>query len=143
MLDFIWVAEFNDGKVLVQYEDPKTQLVEHAFKEILDRQDDLVRFALMGVASGKIYFVNLRNGTMGVTTSGSGELAPDDDMLSDESRRYRLIYFRRVHRDFTYDLRDLGVSKTVYFMGFQFNDRDGKNHKRFMKIGIDGRLIIS
>lgn len=143
MLDLIWAAQFKDGNTIVQYEDPKTQQIEHTFKEVLDKQDELEKFALLSVNTNAGYVVNLKNGTMGVTTSESGEIEPDEDMLRAESYRYRLIYFRRVYRDFSYDLRDLKTTRVLYFMGFQYNDKDNKNHKRLMKINSDGRLIIN
>ena len=51
MLDLIWSAEFSDDTSIVQFDDPLTQTKEHAFKEVLDKQDKLQCFYLHNINS--------------------------------------------------------------------------------------------
>lgn len=142
MLDFIWVARFANGDVIKQFEDPMEQTRENAFKSVLDRHDELDRFALVSVRSGDIYMVNMVDGTLSFMRNGETEPIPDDDMLCKEQPKYRLIYFRRVLREFSFDLKELNSPKVSYFLGVQYTDRSDKNHKRLVKIVHDGRLVI-
>jgi len=143
MLDLIWLAKFKDGTLIQQYDEIETQQKEHAFKEVLDRHDDLEHFALVNIHNGFIYSVNLLSGTLSITDSESEVVPqPDEDMLRGDSHKYRLIYFRRVTRTFGLSLNEIGNAEIVYFLGFQFNLKDGSNQKRLMKIDKDGKVII-
>ena len=62
MLDLIWSAEFSDDTSIVQFDDPLTQTKEHAFKEVLDKQDKLQCFYLHNINSGWDYGVDLTKG---------------------------------------------------------------------------------
>lgn len=141
MLDLIWTAKFKDGSTINQFDEQETQTKEHKFKEILDHQENLIGFTLVNIHTNVAYILNLENGTINITLNGSEELEPDKEMLKG-LYKYRLIYFRRVQRYFTSSMVETGVDIT-YFLGFQYNDEDGKNHKRFVKINSDGRLITN
>lgn len=143
MLDLIWVALFKDGNILRQFDDVDAQAGEHAFQEVLDRTEELAGFALLNVRTNAIYSVNLLNGTFSTSNGQMMEqLLADEDMLRDSSCKYRLIYFRRVTRTFSHlDLKNASSPVITYFLGFQYNDADGRNFKRMVKISGDGRLV--
>jgi len=143
MLDLIWTAIFNDNTIINQYDDPKEQKIEHAFKEVLNKQDKLEKFLLVNINTNTSYNLNLKNGTINITLNNQEQLITDDDMLLDKKYKYRLIYFRRVTKDFTPQLVQIGNSKIEYFLGYQYLDENNKNHKHLLKINKDGRLLIS
>jgi hypothetical protein len=144
MLDLFWQADFNDETTIVQFEDAE-QKVEHSFKEVLEKKDDLKNFSLHNRHTGLIYSLCLKTGIFGITSPlFSNELLdPDEDMKNDTKQRYRLIYFRRVTRNFNSDFKEISDANIVYFLGYQFTDEHNKNHKRLMKIHKDGRFIIN
>lgn len=143
MLDLIWFAKFKDGSTIQQFEDIKNQKQEKAFKEVLDRQEELEQFALMNIEYNHIYTVDLVNGIIGINSEYGLISKPDEDMLRNNSYKYRLIYFRRVSRTFGLDLSQVGNTDIIYYLGFQYNLKDGSNIKRLMKIDKSGRVIIN
>lgn len=143
MLDLIWFAKFKDGSTIQQFEDIKNQKQEKAFKEVLDRQEELEQFALMNIEYNHIYTVDLVNGIIGINSEYGLVATPDEDMLRNNSYKYRLIYFRRVSRTFGLDLSQVGNTDITYYLGFQYNLKDGSNIKRLMKIDKSGRVIIN
>lgn len=143
MLDLIWQAEFKtEPKVIRQYDDNE-QTIEHSFKEVLDRQEDLEFFELRNIYTNILYRVDLKKGTLDITAEGFSSVEADEDILRNKGCKYRLIYFRRVQRFFSTSLQEVDEAIIVYFLGFQYLDENNKNHKRFMKIQSDGRLIIN
>lgn len=142
MLDLIWVGIFNDGKVIRQFDDTE-QKVENKFSEIQNRQDSLIQFALVNEKTGVAYLADLVTGTISIQLINDSPLFADDDMRKENTKNYRLIYFRRVQHHFTSDLQTKLSSNINYFLGFQYNDQDGRNHKTLMKISPDGRVTLS
>ena len=142
MLDLVWFAAFKNEELINQFDDAE-QTKEHSFKEVLDRQNDLRTFALVNINSAVVYAVNLEEGTINVSLANTPQLETDEDMKNDTNQAYRLIYFRRVSRNFTSDFKEIGEATVVYFLGFQYLDKNNKNHKRLMKIHSDGRFIIN
>ena len=141
MLHLIWHAHFTDGH-LYQY-DLKTQK-ENLFQEVLDNQDKLVTFSLINRLTGDVYEVDLSKGI--ITTFKNNKpnnLEPRADMLRKESYTYRLIYFREVEKIFGANLEKIGADKIIYFIGFQYTDENEKNHKRIMKVYLDGQIVIN
>lgn len=144
MLDFVWYAELKDGSFLGQFENLETQAGENSFKRVLDAQADLVRFHLLYARDSgrKIrYTVNLVDGT--ICRTDGDELLADLDMLRDGAAVYRLIYFRRITRTFSTGLQEMGQPIIVYFLGFQYIDENGKNHKRLVKIDGNGNMLVN
>jgi hypothetical protein len=143
MLDLTWTAEFRDLTSINQFDDEE-QKIEHSFKEVLDKKDNLVRFSLQNRHTKLIYVLNLETGIFGITSPVIKNILLDtDEDMKNDTERYRLIYFRRVTRTFGLDLTEIGNANIVYFLGYQFTDEHNKNHKRLMKIHNDGRFIIN
>lgn len=142
-LKFGWVARFCDGSELRQFEDLKNQSVEAGFKQVLDRQDELAAFELVSACDGARFSVDLNRGLISAGDgSGSAFNAPAEEQLR-EAYKYRLIYFRRVTRNFNQNLQQIGEAGVVYFLGFQYVDENGKNHKRIMSIDGNGRFVTN
>jgi len=142
MLDLVWKATFKTGdetQTIGQYDQNK----EHLFKEVLDKQDYLINFLLLNRKTEDIYSVDLVNGCIEQYKSGQETLGPRADMLRNGNLKYRLIYFREVERTFNQQLTEIDGPKIIYFVGFQYLDQRGRNHKRIMKIHNDGRCVVN
>lgn len=146
MLDLIWYAHFKDGSRICQY---KPDGEEVKFQEVLDNKDELVVFELRHKNYSVGYFVDLISGTIHYGQVIPGDptkydtLEPRQDMLRNGDYQYRLIYFREIERSFNSSMQEVGTPKVLYFLGFQYTDENGKNHKRMMRIHADGRFCIN
>lgn len=140
MFDLIWIAKFNDGSELCQYEKDGT---ENLFQKVLDSQDDLAAFALVRRRDNLAYIVDLQEGCVSSIQLGQQILEPRADMLRKRKYRYRLIYFREIERSFNSTLQEVGETKVNYFLGFQYVDIDNKNHKRIIKINKEGNWVVN
>lgn len=146
MFDLFWYAHFNDGSYLCQY---KPDGEEVKFQEVLDKKDDLAYFELRHKNHPVGYIVDLKNGCLYYGQRVLGDpskydvIEPRQDMLRESNYQYRLIYFREVERTFGTTLTEIGTPKIVYFIGFQYTDENGKNHKRMMRIHPDGKFCIN
>lgn len=150
MFDLVWMAFFKDSPVpLSQYHvNPKDgHCVEVPFSQVLERQDSLLQFALINRSTRVWYAVDLKKGTIKIaqdySTDGPMFLEPREDMLRKDDIKYRLIYFREVTRSFDSHLQEVGGQSVNYFLGFQYKDLEGHNHKRLMCVTADGRVVIN
>ena len=149
MLDLVWVATFKDNPLpLFQYhcslEDNKSA-VEVPFSQVLEKQDELTHFALLNRRNGTWYQVDLQKGTIGIAQGMDNVqfLEPRADMLRKDELKYRLIYFREVTRNFDSRMQEVGEHSVNYFIGFQYTDTEGHNHKRLMCVNADGQVVIN
>jgi len=150
MLTLPWTARFKDGSVICQYDQVNNkgsvpdELIykENLFKEVLDRQDDLVLFFLVNQKNKDIFLVDLINGCISKTTGDDKMLHPRADMLRKDQYKYRLIYFREVAKHFSSSMQYVSED-IVYFIGFQYTDENNKNHKRMIKIQEDGKWVVN
>jgi len=140
LLDLFWLAKFKDGSQLMQYDKDGNEI---AFKEVLDRQEQLKYFALVRRTDSLSYIVDLKLGTISQAKRGEAMFEPRQDMLRKEAYEYRLIYFREVEREFGSSMQPIGEPKTVYFLGFQYKDKNGSNNKRMIKIHKDGQWVVN
>lgn len=144
MLDLIWKASFKIDEsasyMICQYNEKGK---ETPFKEVLDNQENLEWFALLNQRTKHVYYVDLKSGSISIGKKGKSLLKPRADMLRNSNYKYRLIYFREVSRTFDAKLSEINNPTIIYFVGFQYTDENGKNHKRLMKINSDGRTIIN
>ena len=145
MFTLPWTAKFRDGSIIEQYENvfDGSYSKENTFKEVLNNIDDLELFYLINSNSGEVFAVDLINGCVCKTTTDSTMLEPRADMLRKHNLKYRLIYFREVERIMNMQLQEIGDPKIIYFLGFQYLDANGFNHKRIMKICTDGRWVCN
>lgn len=140
MFDLVWKAIFKDGRYIRQFEEND---IEHPFKEVLENQDNLIYFFLENPKNKYTYVVDLNKGCIFFCREGSYLLHPREDMLRKTAYKYRLIYFREVERTFGSNLKEIGEPKVLYFIGFQYTDKDNSNHKRMMRIHPNGEFVIN
>ena len=130
-----WRAYFKGQHVLEQY-DSKGK--ERLFKEVLDRQDELEKFELVG--NGEIYQVNLITGEFFI--KGVKFLPATETELGVYHRdvKYRIIYYRRIQT--TVSQTKVGKPNLLcYLLGWQATI-DGKNIQRIMQIHSTGKLVL-
>jgi len=87
-LSFIWTAGFKDGSDLMQFNEDGT---ENRFKLVKDRIEELKEFYLYNKDLSKIFTVNLDKGY--ISFGKTQTIQPD--LLKEEKKNIRLIFFRR------------------------------------------------
>lgn len=143
-LAFVWQALLTDGTIINQFEDAE-QTKEHLFREVLDRQDDLKLFTLINVKTQRIYRLDLELGRFHFMSLGF-IINPEQDMVGGSSKnKYRLIYFRRVEKSFSYGgarkIDDFS-SPIKFFLGYQYTDEEGKNVKHISQITENDEIYL-
>ncbi len=128
-----WHAFFSNSLVLKQFEEDR----ETKFDEVKKRFDNLLSFKLIHISKPLSVEVNLMRGFILIDTKTSViTLEPPESKFN-----IRLIYFRRNYVDF--DIRGEILKHTIYyFLGFQYNDKNNKNHKVLLKIDQEGNINI-
>jgi hypothetical protein len=149
-LSYEWVAYYNDGSILRQYDDINN--VAHHFGHI--EQDKIKEFEILPTIQGLFPLkVNLYNGLFYINNNPVLELKQHDSIInlgfdilnkkieSTWGDKAKLIYFRHVRRNFVPGLNgfDMDVS-IVYEIGWEAIV-DGEHHKH--TINIDDKGIIS
>lgn len=146
MLDLVWIAWFADGFPIEQF-DGAGQTKEHAFREIQEKaaKVPLVSFELVNLRSHIRYIADIIRGHVIITPKNLIGAEPENEVSGDSSNKYRLIHFRRVTHEFQQGKPNEGSSNPSnidYFLGYQWTDSDGKNHKRLMQITKDDEVFI-
>jgi len=131
-LSFSWIAIFNDGTKINQYEENG---IENKFQLVKDRFNELGYFNLTN-KEGKLFTVDLINGLIGYNY-----LALPYIEVKEKKENVRLIFFRR-HR-VTLNQEGKEIEHILnYHLGFQYNDKNGYNQKIVLKIDEEGNFII-
>lgn len=130
-LSFHWIAIFDDGCIF-QFEDGK----ENKFQKVLDRAKALKWFILKHKDTDLTFTVDLDKCIilLGKCKSIAAEFTKPKD-------NGRLIYFRRNK----VELGEKGnkISHTVlYFLGYQYTDNAGHNHKAVLQIDDNGNWVL-
>jgi len=136
----MWIAQFKDGTILRQYEGEK----ENLFKGVLDRVDELEVFNLVNTKTNKAYRLNLFTGVLNIIQQGTFMRKPEPELTT--KRKLRLIFFRRMEKNmgFSGTIESSGEPTLIaYFLGYQYNDDVGKNHKLLVQIHEDDQIFIS
>jgi len=144
-LDLAWFALYDNGDILQQFKDLKTQEDEILFQKILDRLDTPHHFMLVNVHSDKVYSVDLQMGKISIYETMQ-KSKPEKETRGDEKYNYRLIYFRRVTQEMKWDGKKLSkaVQKNIqYFLGFQYTNEKGENVKRLLQIAKNDEVYIA
>ena len=130
-----WKAHFNNAHTLEQY-DIKGK--EHLFQEVLDRQDDLEIFELVG--DGKVYQVDLRTGKFFIKGVEFFPITEKEFQKPLRDVKYRLIYYKR--KKATITLTDVKNPEVLhYLLGWQALV-DGRNFQRIMFIYLNGKIEL-
>ena len=148
-LKYEWIAKYNDGTELRQYDDKK-QLVYH-FGHI--DQEKVVEFILESKTEPKfIVSVNLKNGVFYINNKPVKETLIDNikiplglffgdkKIVSSWGNKAKLIYVRHIRRDFNMGTGTVSVSMT-YELGYE-GKVDGKDEKHTIVIDERGHLGI-
>jgi hypothetical protein len=133
-LSFHWTAGFKDGSDLMQFNEDGT---ENRFKLVKDRIEELKDFYIYNKDLSKIFIVNLDKGY--ISFGKTQTIQPD--LLKEEKKNIRLIFFRR----HTVELTISNIEKShviIYFLGFQYNDKNGYNRKIILIIDNQGNWYL-
>jgi len=130
----VWKAFFKDETIIKQFEGD----IEHPFRDVLQYQEKsaLVAFELENTTTSRIYRVDLARGTITIKSKLNLDLPIEDDVMTNKAN-CRLIYFRRVTRQMSWNgskMATMGDPNILYFIGVQHNEPDGRNHKTLLQI---------
>jgi hypothetical protein len=132
-LTFIWKAFFSDGTILEQYKNG----IEYKFKEVKDKFDKLIRFSLVNKDYSQCFTVDLQNGFIIYNNYKNINI----DQI-EEKKNIRLVFFRRHQIEIgTQDLTEKNHN-ILYFLGFQYLNKNGYNQKIILKIDSEGNWIL-
>lgn len=128
MLKYLFIATLKDGTSIAQTHDDVsiTNPSKSAFYDIIDK--DVEKFYLLD-AEGNNYGVDLSDGAFYINGAKIFIHDRNEEILSN----FRLIYFRRVKKDFNINYEEIDTQIT-YLLGWQCNNSEGKNVKRIMEI---------
>lgn len=133
---FTWIAQYEDGVELHEYEENGTQ---HLVKEI--DHNKLENFVIVDERNEYRYSVNVKTGKFNlnglILWSFSLPRVYKKDGTSDVD--YRLIWFKRVRRDFSPEGE---ICTIMYVLGLQ-TTYEGENYKQLVWVLDDGSVIIN
>jgi hypothetical protein len=134
-LTFIWIAIFKDGTKIEQYNEDKS---ENKFQLIKDKFTDLGYFNLTD-RKGHFFTVDLINGLIGFNYA---TLPYVEVEVQEKKENIRLIYFRTHRIEIgEQDLKEK-IHTIEYYLGFQYNDKNGNNRQLVLKIDEQGNFIL-
>jgi hypothetical protein len=127
-LSLSWIAFFNDGKIIKQYEEG----IEHRFQEVKDNLTNLIRFSLVNKNFSICFTVELKNGFILYNNYRGINLEEIE-----YKENIRLIFFRRHTVEIGENLKQKKHT-IIYHLGFQYNDKEGNNRQIVLKIDSEG-----
>lgn len=127
-----WTAVLKDGTEISQVD---SLGIEHLYKEVQDNFDNLDKFYVVHVTKDFKALVDLTQGLIFIN-SQQQDIGPE---LTKEKFNIRLIFFRR-HTIQIVESLEAGHNM-IYFLGFQYNDKDGQNHKFLIQIDQESNII--
>jgi hypothetical protein len=133
-LKFHWTAIFKDGTEISQYD---ANGVEHLYKEVLDRAEELVSFYIVHITKPLKITVDVTRGILFI----NGKLDDSGKELQIDKTNIRVIYFRR-HTSYS-TLAGVELEHIItYFIGYQYNDTMGFNHSVLLQVLENGNIIV-
>lgn len=145
MIDFGWFALYDNGDILQQFKDLKTQKDEILFRKILDRVDKPRHFMLVNRHSDRVYSVDLEMGKISIYSTAQRS-KPEIETRGEGKYDYRLIYFRRVTHEMKWQGENINPGEPTdiqYFLGFQYTNEKGENIKRLLQISKDDEVYTA
>jgi hypothetical protein len=127
-----WTAIFKDGTEVSQIDELGN---EHLYKEVQDRIDQLDKFYIVHVTEPFKALVDLSQGLIFIN-SQQATVSPE---LTKEKFNIRLIFFRRHTVQISNNIET--GHNIIYFLGFQYNDKAGQNHKALIQVDQGGSII--
>lgn len=139
--DFIfhWRAKLTDGTIISQFDEDGN---ERSFREVQEREDELVYFYLELQNSHEPFNVGV-DLVDGAINFNDFTIRPmkGDISWGEFNPEFRVVNFRRVRRHFTV-YGDVGTPEIDYFIGWQ-TTHEGKNYQKLLKIGSDGSFAMN
>jgi len=130
-LTFIWVALFNDGKIIRQFDADGS---EHLFNEVKNNFDKLIRFSLVNKDSSKIFSIDLKKALIIYNNCNI-------DVKSNEKKNnIRLIFFRRHRVELSSNFKEQN-HHIEYHLGYQWASIDNQNRQVILIIDQEGNFI--
>ena len=127
----MWIAIFKNNEILKQFNNDGS---ENLFKLVLERLKDLKLFTL--IINGIYYTVDLVNGCIYINQNNNIVL----QNIPKFKQNIRLIYFKRNIIKINQNEENKQI---FYFLGFQYNDKDNKNHKIYLQIDENNNCVIN
>ena len=130
MLKYLFRVTYKDNTTFEQtQEDISSKDPQKSAYFDID-QDNIWYFELVDQETGDTFFVDLPTGAFGHNDRAffMHDRTGEEGNLKD----FRLIYFRRVTKDFNINMQEVG-QHIAYHMGWQCTI-DGKNYKRIMEL---------
>jgi len=131
-LSFHWFAEF-ESSYLKQYDNG----IENKFQEVINHASELKYFLIRHTDKDLSITVDLKNGLLFINK----HQANVDELIKTEKSNIRLIYFRRHKVDLNAQMQEIGRN-IIYFIGFQYTDKDGHNHKILLQLDNEGNIVV-
>jgi len=132
-LTFFWSVIFQDGSKIEQFNEDGS---ENKFQLVKDRFNELAYFNLKNNA-GKMFSVNLIEGLIGYNRLEFPYIE-----AKEKKSNIRLIFFRRHRVEIgTQDLKEK-KHEIIYFLGFQYLDKNENNQKIILQIDSEGNWIL-
>jgi len=132
-LNYYWVASLKDGSKIEQFDNNK----DDNYKRIQEKTKDLIYFCLYNkLNSNDRFTVNLEKGLVCYNN-----LFEDWTKEKIVKNNIRLIYFRRWRKYLSSELKLL-TGDVHYFLGFQYNDENNKNHQILLQIDNKGNWSL-
>jgi len=132
---FTWIANFRDGSILSQF-DPITGQ-EIRFKDVQDKFESLQKFSLVNTFQTLTVTVDLEQAVIIINKT---QVVESD--FGKNRNNVRLIYFRRNRLVYGNNLNTVLKHEIIYFIGYQYNDEVGQNHKLLFQIDAEGNIVV-
>ena len=130
-IKLIWRAVFKDDTTINQIEN----LQERSFVEVKNRFNDLDKFELIHTEKPLRITVDLRRGFIFVNEPNY--IMPE---LNKEKYNIRLICNRRMRK--VIQGNNKSEEFVCYILGYQYNDRTGKNCQVILNVDNEGNISI-
>ena len=126
MLKYLFIAEYKDGTSYEQTPEDisKTDEKRSCFFDV--KQDEVLRFYL--VSAENVFCVDLSDGHFEVN-----DVPFFMHDVGEGLKDFRLIFYRQHTHQFNMERQEL-AHEINYCIGWQTNDKDGKNVKRIMEV---------
>lgn len=133
-LNFYWKCVLKTGQEINQFDNNR----DDNFKRVKDNFDNIEYFSLYHKDHPKEvnFIVDVIQGFIYI-----GQYNPILDRFKKEKNNIRLIYGRNNEIDFALDGKKL-AHRIIYMLGYQYNSKDGSNHKVILQIGNNGEFSI-
>jgi hypothetical protein len=133
-LNLIWTVIQNDNIEIKQFDSEK----ENKFNLDWFKVGSIKEFSLSHILQPFIIKINLEKGIIYINENQITE----QEFNNRVRNNIRLIYFRRHRHTMNGDLSEELKHTILYFMGYQYNDEEGKNRQVLLQIDQNCNIVI-